>query len=244
VSTTVQQAIAELPLPSGWRWRVEVRPRRRSLGIEVTHDGEVRFAVPVGADPQAVAAAVRTRLPRLAEEVRRRADRPREPVKELVGGSSFAYLGRRYRLRLVPTGSRRDVRLYRGWLELPESPDTDEGVRLIAAWYKERGGDWIRARMPSLELRVGVAANGVEVADLADRWGACGPDGTISVHWAVMQLPPPLVDLVLVHELCHLRQPGHGPAFHREMRLVLSDADRRQKWFAEEEPRLWRGRAQ
>jgi predicted metal-dependent hydrolase len=242
VSTTVHQAIAELPLPPGWRWRVDVRPRRRSLGIEITHDGEVRFAVPADADPQAVAAAVRTRLPRLAEEIRRRADRPVEPVKELVGGSSFAYLGRRYRLKPVPADRERRVRLHRGWLELPESSSTDEGARRIAAWYTERGSEWLRARVSSLELRVGAAARRVEVADLAERWGACAPSGVITVHWAVIQLPPPLVDLVLVHELCHLKVSGHGPGFRREMRLVLSDADRRERWFAEEEPLLWRGR--
>ncbi|MEU2868460.1 YgjP-like metallopeptidase domain-containing protein [Streptomyces olivoreticuli] len=47
--------------------------------------------------------------------------------------------------------------------------------------------------------------------------------------------------LVLVHELCHLRVPGHGAAFWREVRLALADADRHARWFAEEEPRLWRG---
>ncbi|WP_409469529.1 M48 family metallopeptidase [Streptomyces sp. HC307] len=244
MSTSVQQAIAALPLPPGWRWRVDLRPRRRSLGIEVTPDGEVLFAVPAEADPYAVAAAVRTRLPRLAEEVRRRHERPAEPMKELINGTSFAYLGRRYRLRLVPSAGGRKVRLHRGWLELPEPTNAEEGARNIAAWYTERGSEWLRARVSSLELRVGAAARDIEIADLADRWGACTPTGVITVHWAVMQLPPPLVDLVLVHELCHLKVPGHGPGFRREMRLVLPDAERRERWFAEEEPLLWRGRVE
>lgn len=71
--------------------------------------------------------------------------------------------------------------------------------------------------------------------------GALRQDGAITVHWAVLQLPPPLVDLVLVHELCHLRAAGHGAAFRREVRLVLPDADAREKRFAKVEPELWRG---
>lgn len=71
--------------------------------------------------------------------------------------------------------------------------------------------------------------------------GACASSGAISMHWAVMQLPAPLVDLVLVHELCHLRVPGHGAAFRREVRLALPDALALERRFEMEEPLLWRG---
>lgn len=241
MSTAIRQAIAALPLPQEWQWQVDIRPRRTTLGIEVTHDGRVLFAVPADAEPATVASAVRRRLPRLAEEIRQRGERPLEPVKELVVGSSFSYLGCRYRLKLVPTADGHKVRLYRGWLELPEHADAGESVRRIRDWYIEKGAAWVRARLPSLQSRVGVRARAVQVTDLPAHWGACGPADVITLHWAVMQLPPPLVDFVLVHELCHLKARGHGPAFRREIRLVLPDADHRERWFATEEPMLWRG---
>ncbi|MEU9452577.1 SprT family zinc-dependent metalloprotease [Streptomyces sp. NPDC048277] len=239
----VQQAIASLPLPEEWEWEFEVRPRRRTLGIDVAPDGRVSFAVPPGADPREVADAVRSRLPRLADEVRRRRNRPATPVKELVDGTGFAYLGRRHRLRVVPADEEpRQVRLHRGWLELPRPTDRSEGGRRIADWYTERGRHWLSARMPSLAGVVGVSPRGLEIRDLGLRWGACGPDGTITVHWAVLQLPASLVDLVLVHELCHLRVSGHGAEFRGCLRRALPDADERERRFAEEEPELWRGR--
>lgn len=230
-------------MPREWTWRVEVRPRRRTLGIEVARDGSVVFAVPEGAEPQAVAEAVRTRLPRLADEVARRA-RTEEPVKELIGGTSFSYLGRRYRLRTVepPTGgARAEVRLRQGWLELPAPADALEGARLIAQWYTVRGTRWLAARTPPLATRIGVSPTAVAVDDLGPHWGSCGPKGVITVHWAVMQLPPVLIDLVLAHELVHLDVPGHGAAFRRRVRLALPDAEERERWFAAEEPQLWRG---
>ncbi|MCX4964967.1 M48 family metallopeptidase [Streptomyces sp. NBC_00654] len=241
MSTPVQQAIAALPVPGEWAWQVVVRPRRRTLGIEVADDGGVLFAVPPDADPAAVAAAVRSRLPRLALEVRRRRIRPPEPVKELVGGTSFAYLGRRHRLKLVPAGEGRRVRLYRGWLELPRPKTPDEGARLIAQWYQACGTRWLIGRLPSYASRVGLPPPPVEVCDLGRRWGALDPDGSIRVHWAVLQLPTSLVDLVLVHELCHARVAGHGAAFRRQVRRVLPDAETRERQFAEADPELWRG---
>ncbi|MFE9883596.1 M48 family metallopeptidase [Streptomyces scopuliridis] len=241
MTTSVQQAIAALPVPREWLWTVVVRPRRRTLGIEVAPDGRVLFAVPADADPVAVARAVRSRLPKLALEVRRRQRRPDAPVKELVGGTSFAYLGRRHRLKPVPAETGRRVRLHRGWLELPRPETPSEGALRITEWYTACGSRWLSARMPSLASRVGVDCGSVEVCDLGTRWGARTHDASVKVHWALMQLPPALVDLVLVHELCHARVPGHGAAFRREVRLALPDADARERWFADEEPRLWRG---
>jgi len=46
VSTPVHDAIAALPVPGEWTWQVVVRPRRRTLGIEVDEAGDVLFAVP------------------------------------------------------------------------------------------------------------------------------------------------------------------------------------------------------
>ncbi len=77
--------------------------------------------------------------------------------------------------------------------------------------------------------------------DLGVRWGSCTAEGAITLHWAIMQLSPDLIDYVLVHELCHLKEPGHGPAFRREMTLALPDFTQREAWFEREEPYLWRG---
>ncbi|MFJ5230060.1 M48 family metallopeptidase [Kitasatospora sp. NPDC088391] len=199
------------------------------------------FAVPADADPQVVAEAVRSRLPRLAEEVERRRRGGGEPVKELVSGESFAYLGRRHRLKAVPAAAGGRVRLHQGWLELPDNGSRQERGRLIAQWYAARGSRWVSTRARPLAELTGVAPREVVLRDMGRRWGACEPDGSITLHWALMQLSPDLVDLVLVHELTHLRVPAHSAAFRHRMRMVLEDLEGLERRFAEAEPVLWRG---
>ena len=56
----------------------------------------------------------------------------------------------------------------------------------------------------------------VEIRDLGYRWGSARPSEgpqRINVHWATLQLPPSLIDYVLVHELAHLRETNHTPEF-------------------------------
>lgn len=46
------------------------------------------------------------------------------------------------------------------------------------------------------------------------RWGSCTPDqGTIRISDRLASVPPWVLDAVLIHELAHLKEPGHGPEF-------------------------------
>lgn len=48
------------------------------------------------------------------------------------------------------------------------------------------------------------------------RWGSCSPEtGAIRISALLRPAPGWVVDAVLVHELAHLVEPGHGPAFRR-----------------------------
>ncbi|WP_309135628.1 M48 family metallopeptidase [Cellulomonas sp.] len=50
------------------------------------------------------------------------------------------------------------------------------------------------------------------------RWGSCTPsDGTIRISDRVRGMPRWVLDYVLLHELAHLLQPGHGPDFWAEL---------------------------
>ena len=46
------------------------------------------------------------------------------------------------------------------------------------------------------------------------RWGSCTiDDRTVRLSTALVDYPPWVVDYVIVHELAHFIEPGHGPRF-------------------------------
>ncbi len=52
------------------------------------------------------------------------------------------------------------------------------------------------------------------VTNQKHRWGSCTPaDGSIRLSDRMARFPPWVVDYVIVHELAHLVEGGHGPAF-------------------------------
>lgn len=165
-----------------------------------------------------------------------------EPTtKELVDGEGFLYIGRSHRLRIAP-GDVGRVRLERGRLLLPEALHAT-GHAAIVGWYQRRGGEWLRPRVQEWAQRLRVQPGALEVADLGYKWGAATSGGRVRIHWAVMQLSPGLIDYVLAHELAHLREPHHGPAFWELLGRAVPDYDERKTELARIGAGLWFGKA-
>jgi predicted metal-dependent hydrolase len=163
-----------------------------------------------------------------------------EPVtKELVDGEGYLYLGRSHQLRIVNTDDRR-VRLQCGRLILPQSL-AGSGHEQIIDWYRATGLAWLKPRTKDWSTRLRVDARCVEVADLGNKWGSALPSGRVRIHWATMQLRPPLVEYVLAHELAHLREPHHGPAFWQLLGRAMPDFDRRKNDMARTGVSIWMG---
>lgn len=53
----------------------------------------------------------------------------------------------------------------------------------------------------------------VRIKNQGTRWGSCSRRGNLNFNYLLMRLPPHLMDYIIVHELCHLREMNHGPRF-------------------------------
>jgi predicted metal-dependent hydrolase len=73
---------------------------------------------------------------------------------------------------------------------------------------------------PALDVTYGQ----VQIRDQRTRWGSCSGRGTLSFNWRLALAPFEVLDYIVVHELCHLREPNHSASFWR---LVAS---RRPEW--------------
>ena len=93
-------------------------------------------------------------------------------------------------------------------------------------WYTEVGTKWLRKRIRPWAARLGEESVTVKVRDLGFRWGSARPHPGpqhINIHWATLQLPPSLIDYVLVHELAHLREANHTPEFWSTVERLMSN---------------------
>lgn len=210
------------------KFHVRRSARRTTLGLTVDRAGELVIHSPSDVDPEALKRWARSKQLWVHRKMAMKAElaaRAREP--EFVTGESFCYLGRSYRLTIVRT---QDERLrFDGSRFTLRRDSRDAAENLFREWYVQTGKKWILARVAALAPKLGVHPAKVEVRDLGFRWGSCGRTGTLRFNWKLLQLPPRLVDYVIAHEMGHLMEPNHGPAFWQVLDRSMPDWSSRQE---------------
>jgi len=69
----------------------------------------------------------------------------------------------------------------------------------------------------------------LRIKRMKTRWGSLSTRGYINLNVDLLQQPADLVELVVVHELCHLAHFDHGPGFRALMQHHLADVKQREQ---------------
>jgi predicted metal-dependent hydrolase len=212
-----------------------VYSRRKTLAIHVYPDGSVVVRAPLGTRLDRIADVVRKRAAWILRHQRQFRDyaAPKLLPRRYVSGEAYRYLGRQLRLKLVSDTVGR-VRLSGAYLVVgaPDPGDRQRVARLVDGWYRRRArrvfAERLRACFPGVEP-LGVRYPDLLVRAMKSRWGSCGASGRITLNLRLIQAPTDLIDYVVLHELCHLVEHNHSPAFYALLDRVLPDwRERRQ----------------
>ena len=76
---------------------------------------------------------------------------------------------------------------------------------------------------------MGVTPTGFKVTTARKRYGSCSGRNTLCFSCFLMEYPEEAIDLVVVHELCHIQEKNHGPAFYALLARYLPDHKERKK---------------
>jgi predicted metal-dependent hydrolase len=223
---------------------VRLSHTRRSIGITVDRDGSLIVNAPHDCNEAELATFVHHKrmwiYKKLAEKDRLISHRP---MKEFVSGEGFAYLGRSHRLLLVEHHGPA-VKLERGRLVIRRDVVTSGSAeQAMIDWYRTRALRWLPRRIEPWTRRLGVSPSAIDVRDLGYRWGSLGRHHRVNFHWAIIQLPPTLVDYVIVHELAHIHEPNHTPEFWRRVERTLPAFQSAKTELARLGGTLWLGQA-
>ena len=78
---------------------------------------------------------------------------------------------------------------------------------------------------------VGVNPKSVGIKTFKSRWGSCHLSGDILYNWNIVIAPNRIVDYVVVHELCHLKQHDHSDKFWKLVGQVIPDYAECKEWL-------------
>lgn len=93
-------------------------------------------------------------------------------------------------------------------------------------------------RLKELAQSRGFKYKSVRIKRLRSRWGSCSSQKEITLNYYLVQLPWPLIDYVILHELTHTTHLHHGPDFWQAMQSLLPDVKQRRKDIKQHKPVL------
>lgn len=77
----------------------------------------------------------------------------------------------------------------------------------------------------------GVTYNKINIRIMKSRWGSCTAKGDLCFNALLLLCPEPVLDSVVVHELCHRKVMNHSADFYREVYRVYPEYAKQNAWL-------------
>jgi len=214
------------------------RARRRSIGFVVGPQG-LRVSAPRWVPINEIERALHHKgewiLRKLVEQ-RERQQRIQASRIEWLDGGRLPYLGEPLTLVLAPAerevvwdATTRQLRL-----PLPTGASAEQIRDLAQSWLQARAKEDFLPRCHHFAEMLGVSMKTLRLSSAQTRWGSASADGSIRLNWRLIHFAPAIIDYVVAHELAHLREMNHSPAFWDTVRSVLPDFERSREALREE----------
>ncbi|HSC63375.1 MAG TPA: SprT family zinc-dependent metalloprotease [Caldimonas sp.] len=216
-----------------------VRVRRRSIGFVVDASG-LTVRAPKWATLRDIDDAVREKqrwIGARLDEQRERAARLAAARVVWRDGATIDYLGRPLMIVVAaggalaagetalstPAATGAAATVPRLLVDLP--PDAGEAqIRdAVQSWLQREARRVFAERAAHFAELLGVRPKRLSLSSAATRWGSANANGSVRLHWRLIQHPLATIDYVVAHELAHLREMNHSARFWSVVRSVVPD---------------------
>lgn len=197
--------------------------RRKSMRLQISAKGEVDVRIPIGISKRQVLGFLTTNESWLLKKYQAfKSIQKQRSQAVMVGGKEYPIIEKSIaklqvadNIVFVPVGSSPEQiqLMLEAWLRALSKVQLKQ---MIERWWPLFSQ--YAAKQPVLRVK-----------KMRTRWGSLSQRGYINLNMALVQLPEELMELVVVHELCHLKHFDHGAGFKQLMSQCLPDWQRREQ---------------
>lgn len=216
-----------------------IKSKRKTFTISVDSNGNIIVKAPSRLSDEKVLELVKEKSRWIKEKLLAVMEiESQRHCRHYVNGDTFNYLGTEYALQLLEDRSKKKliVDLYDDKLLVTfpgqERIMYEANIKdAIKKWYKQKAKIKILERVTYYEKYFSEKRGPVIVKEQKKRWGSCTKDGTLRFNWKIIMAPEPIIDYLVVHEMCHLRYMNHANEFWNLVESILPDYKSRKEWL-------------
>ena len=197
--------------------------RRRSIGLRIDDCG-LTVNVPLRASEKWLHSVLQEKAPWVIDKLENwRANKP--APQQWVDGETILYRGETFTLRIVPSLFDTPPQLHGAQVIVHVSQTGNPAAieKIITHWYRREAQQLFTECVAHFAPLMNVAPREIKLSAARTQWGSCTARGSVRLNWQLVKMPLHLIDYIVVHELAHLVEMNHSPAFWRVVGEVCPD---------------------
>ncbi len=197
--------------------------KRRSIGLRIDERG-LTVSMPLRASEKWLLEVLHERADWLVQKLDSWQAKKAPPIL-WADGARIPFRGEEFALQLMPKLRGAMAQLHGEILHVPVGVEAEAAhiEKAVTYWYRHEAlrvfGECADYFAPLLK----VSPREIKLSAARTQWGSCTTHGVVRLNWQLVKMPLHLIDYVVVHELAHLVEMNHSPAFWRVVESVCPD---------------------
>jgi hypothetical protein len=218
-----------------------IRSARTTIGITIKPGGSMIVRAPSNVTDEAIAKVLAQKASWISSKVEALSkSQPLQKERRTFStGDVVTCAGEHYNLDIQRSPDEKAYASASGTtllLKVPFSPPTGRPKQtaaraVLVAWYREEARILITRRAMQVAQRIGVEFQRIAIRDQKTKWGSCSSNNNLNFNWRILLAPPPVMDYIIVHEVCHLRVHDHSKAFWKLVGSIVPDYATKRSWL-------------
>lgn len=196
---------------------------RRSIGLRIDDRG-LTVNAPLRASERWLFSVLQDKADWVVSQLDKWQERKAPPIF-WAEGSRIPFRGEEFILTLTPKARGKSPELLGEVLHVPVGTDA-EAVQIekaVTQWYRDEALRVFRECAEYFAPLLQVSPREIRLTSARTQWGSCTAQGVVRLNWQLVKMPLHLIDYVVVHELAHLIEMNHSPAFWRIVESACPD---------------------
>jgi predicted metal-dependent hydrolase len=206
------------------------RSKRRSVGLMIDHSG-LTVAAPARISTQEITASLQGKASWVLAKLDKWEDVAPPETRRMESGTRLPLLGRDLELQIVahPTRARTKVEGTEARLTVEIDRHLHGEMKAntirkgLERWYRRQAEIDFPPRVENYAKQLGHHPSKIVIRSQKRRWGSCDSKGIIRLNWRLIGASPELIDYVCAHEVAHLVEANHSPAFWAVVEKMMPD---------------------
>ncbi|MGA8265436.1 MAG: SprT family zinc-dependent metalloprotease, partial [Ignavibacteriaceae bacterium] len=89
----------------------------------------------------------------------------------------------------------------------------EHSVMIYEAWLKKLAKKTLTERVRKIASELNFKVGKIAIRGQKTRWGSCSTNGNLSFNYSLLRFRKEIIDYVIIHELCHLKEMNHSERF-------------------------------